>query len=431
MKSYGQLWRRIISEDNLCEAWRRVRCRRSSSPAIIAFERDIDDNLASLIKDLSAGVYRPGEYRQFAIRDPKPRTISCAPVRDRVVHHALCAVIAPLLEKSFLPNSYACRKGFGMHRACRHVRREAGKHGWFVKLDIRHFFDNVDHARLKELILPMFREKAVRALLSSIIDCDLPNVEHGKGLPIGNLTSQWFANVYLNALDHLLAEELGLGNAFVRYMDDLIVLCDSKSEAWAVVDRVSRWLQDERGLELKEKATVVAPVSEGIPFLGLRIFSGCRRLQGRKFRHMRRLGRSRYLAMCKGEVDESALCRSLVAMQGALDWYGFKGVLKDEIFKAPGEGASSGLNRVNRGGSWNNNARNCRSANRNNNSPDNTNDNLGFRPLNIMPTSGQAGSNPGSPALRECEDENAIGAKRLVSEKPKDAAQFIKADLVM
>ncbi len=316
MKSHGQLWERVASAENLLAAWGRVRRGHAGSEAVQEFAANLDGNLNALRDALVAGTYRPGAYRQFRVMDPKPRTISCAPVRDRVVHHALCGVVTPLL----------------IERIVRHP---------------------------------------------------VPGLPEGRGLPIGNLTSQWFANTYLSGLDHHLKETLRVPG-YIRYMDDFAVFADSKAECWRAHDAVARWLAEERGLELKSEATVIAPVAEGVPFLGLRIWPACWRLQRKRFLRTRRKFAGRVRACAAGLLDEARLQACAMAADGGVRWFGFKGILRDEKSLATGEGAASGSNRVKRGGSWNNNARNCRSANRNNNNPDNRNNNNGFRPASTL-----------------------------------------------
>ncbi|MBM4164781.1 MAG: RNA-dependent DNA polymerase [Lentisphaerae bacterium] len=396
MKSHGQLWERITSAENLLAAWGRVRKGHAGSQAVQAFGAALDANLAALRADLLAGEYRPGEYVQFRVHDPKPRTISCAPVRDRVLHHALCGVITPLLERGFTEDSYACREGKGTHRACARARDLVRAHPWFCKIDVRHYFDSIGHDRLLEVLLPKFREREVRGLIERIVRHPVPGQAGGRGLPIGNLTSQWFANAFLDGFDHQAKETMRLPG-YIRYMDDMVMFAESKPECWLALEEAERWLRDERGLQLKTEATRLAPVTEGLPFLGLRIFPACWRLQRERFLRTRRRFAGRERAYTAGLLDGERLRACAAAADGGVRWFGFKNILK-EGERATGDGAASGSNRVKRGGSWNNNARNCRSANRNNNWPDNRNNNIGFRAASTVP--GQAGSHPGSPASR-------------------------------
>ena len=370
MKSHGGLWAPITAPESLLAAWVRVRKGHAGSEAVREYADDLDANLAALRDDLLSGGYRPGEYRQFRVNDPKPRTISCAPVRDRVVHHALCGVIAPLLERSFTEDSYACREGKGTHRACRRARDLVWSNPWYCKFDVRHYFDSIGHDRLLAVLLPHFREREVRVLIETVVRHPVPGLPDGRGLPIGNLTSQWFANAYLNGFDHFAKESLRVPG-YIRYMDDMVVFAESKAACWHSLLEAEAWLRDERGLEMKTEATQLAPVGEGLPFLGLRIFPACWRLQRQRFLRTRRKIARRERQHIRGVIDERRL-------------------------------------QVKRGGSWNNNARNCRSANRNNNNnnPSNRNNNNGFR-LSRTLLPGQAGSHPGEPVSRDGGNEHA------------------------
>ena len=392
MKSYGGLWEHITAPENLLAAWGRVRKGHAGSQAVQEYAAEWEANLAGLRDDLLAGDYRPGEYRQFRMHDPKPRTISCAPVRDRVAHHALCGVITPLLERSFTEDSYACREGKGTHRACRRARELVRRNPWYCKIDVRHYFDSIEYDRLLAVLLPLFREHEVRSMIERIVRHPVPGMPEGRGLPIGNLTSQWFANAYLNGFDHFAKEGMRLPG-YIRYMDDMAMFAETKAACWKTHDDAQEWLWQERGLELKAEATLVAPVSEGLPFLGLRVFPACWRLQRERFLRTRRKFARRERACRHGLMDETRLQACAVAADGGVRWFGFKGILMKNRVWATGEGAASGSNRVIRGGSWNNNARNCRSANRNNNWPDNRNINNGFRAASTL-WPGHAGSHP-------------------------------------
>lgn len=412
MRSYGQLWERVTSPENLAAALRRVMKGRGTKRDVAAFAARREEELAALREELLSGAWRPGPYGQFRVTDPKPRTISCAPVRDRVAHHALCGVIAPLLERGFTEDCYACRVGKGTHRAAARARELVRRHGWTCKLDIRRYFDSVPHDRLLELLLPMFREKEIRRVIEMIVRHPVPGLPDGRGLPIGNLTSQWFANFYLSGLDHYAKEGLG-APGYVRYMDDIVLFADGKAEIWRLHDGVCEWVERERGLEIKGERTVTAPVSEGLAFLGLRIFPGGWRFQRSRLQRTRRKFRLRERQWLSGEIDSEQLTMCAAAAEGGVRWYGFRGILQSlggEVSKgiwAGGEGADSGSNRVKRGGSWNNTASNCRSAYRNNNDPSNRNNNIGFRLVSTMRPKGQAGSHPPSPAPRSGGDEQA------------------------
>src|SRR5262249_9952400 len=196
--------------------------------------------------------YRPGPYRTFVIREPKPRFISAAPYRDRIVHHALTQVLEPIFERFFLPDSYACRPGKGTHAAVRRCQQFARRFRYVRKADVQKFFPSLDHQVLSGLLARKIRAPDVLWLAGRIIDHSNPQEEvalwfpgdelftpggRRRGLPIGNQTSQFFANVFLDPLDHFVKDNLGAGG-FVRYCDDFLVFADDKSFLVAALPRV-------------------------------------------------------------------------------------------------------------------------------------------------------------------------------------------------
>ncbi len=429
MKSYGKLWEKITDADNIRAAWRAFVKNHGTMPAVAKYARHLDDNLAFLRGALLDGSWQPSDYHQFKIYEPKPRIISSVPVRDRIVHHALCNVCAPLMERRFIAQSYACRKNLGSHLACRRARELARRHPYFLKIDVRKYFDNVDHEILTDLLRGMFRERAVCSAFEKIIRKEIPHLVHdgaavaGKGLPIGNLTSQWFANFYLDAFDHYCVEELGFGRRYMRYMDDILVFFDSKEAAWESYYLMREWLFERRRLVLKDEATMVAPVRIGIPFLGLKIRPDGWRMKPKRFRRTQRSLRRHYIAYRRGECDMARLQEVLRSMEGTARYFGFKGVyarIDRSFVDAEGnfkfvEGerrdsgvAASPMSTVNRGGNYNNGANNCSSAGRNvNNVPGNVNENIGARLASVSDAENTEGNNvfrawrphPGQPAL--------------------------------
>lgn len=326
MKSYSGLFEEIVSVRNLERAASAAANGKQKNPEVARFIAQANEELPRLSAELTGGSYVPRPYRQFRIRDPKPRTISCADFRDRVVHHAVCDVIGPLLERRFVFDSYACRTGKGAHRAAARAQTMARRHRYFLKLDVAGFFDSVDHDMLLALLRHMFREKRLLRLLEVIVQSSLPGAQEGKGLPIGNLTSQWFANLYLDGLDHYVKEAMRMPG-YIRYMDDMLVFSNAKAGLWAAHDAIEDYLHRNRALSLKKTATVLAPVTEGMPFLGLRIFPGRWRLQRQRFLRTRRRMRGRERSFLAGQLSAEQLVLSGGAAQGILSWFGIKGVL--------------------------------------------------------------------------------------------------------
>jgi retron-type reverse transcriptase len=311
MKRHRDLFPQVCSFENLHRAFREARRGKRDREEVAAFEYDAEKNLLDLQAELLDGSYRPGPYRHFWIRDPKRRKISAAPFRDRVVHHALCQVIEPIFEPTFIHDSYACRIGKGTHRAVDRCQSFARRHPYVLKADIRKFFPSVDHAILLDLLARRIADRQVMDLIGRIVKSgegvldedyvmhwfpgdDLLTPLRPRGLPIGNLTSQFWGNVYLDDLDQHVKRRLHC-RAYVRYADDFVLFADDKARLHRWREEIDRWLERLR-LTLHPRKSVVFPVRDGIDFLGYRVFPARRRVRRvavRRFtRRLRRLRRA-------------------------------------------------------------------------------------------------------------------------------------------
>jgi len=291
MKRQGNLWADVVSFENLLVASRAARKGKRFKPNVLRFEYDIEREILRLQEELSSKCWNPGPYREHIIRVPKERKISAAPYPDRVVHHALVRVIEPVFEKSFIYHSYACRKGKGTHRAVDAFEMLLRKYKWCLKMDVEKFFPSIDHEILKDVIRRKIKCQDTLWLIDRIIDGSNPQdspwryfpgddlftpAERRRGIPIGNLTSQFFANVMLDPLDHKVTDDLRLG-AYVRYCDDFAMFSDSKEDLLRARERIGRFLERYRLLPHPTKCHVF-PTRWGCPFLGYRILPGYRRL---------------------------------------------------------------------------------------------------------------------------------------------------------
>ncbi|NLF68656.1 MAG: RNA-directed DNA polymerase [Candidatus Anammoximicrobium sp.] len=330
MKSVGGLFEIITNAANLESAMHRAAQGKRHRKSVQRFLADGPAELEQLHADLIDGTYRPLPYRQFSVRDPKPRLISCADFRDRVVHHAICGQLAPVIERRLIDDTYACRCGKGSHRAVLRAQAFCRRYRYCLKTDIRRYYDSVDHATLEDLLGRLLRESALRQLLSTIIRHPLPGQMPGRGLPIGNLTSQWFGNLYLDETDHWIKETRG-APGYVRYMDDLVVWSDSKAWLWALADDLEEHVGATRSLQLKAERTLVAPCSVGVPFLGYRIFPGLIRHQGQRARRRRRLFRQREEAYLRGELTAQELTACARSMDGSRQFLRAGEPLRSEI----------------------------------------------------------------------------------------------------
>jgi len=303
MKTYSHLYEKVYDFENLYLAWRKA-CKGKRGRAQPAqFERVQEEQLLALQGELQTFTYRPGGYHNFFVHDPKKRLISAAPFRDRVVHHALYRVIEPIWERRFIHDTYANRVGKGTHRALDRTQEYARRHRYVLQCDVRQFFPSIDHAILQNELARLIRDERALWLCSQILKSgegvlseeyemawfegdDLFSAERPRGLPIGNLTSQFWANVYLNGFDHFVKRELKCP-AYVRYVDDFLLFSDDSRILLGWRNAVIRYLADLR-LTLHEEAAQVYPVSTGIPFLGFRVYPSHRRVKSRKVIHFRR-----------------------------------------------------------------------------------------------------------------------------------------------
>jgi len=299
------VYERLCSWDNLYLAYRKAAKGKRGKPPAACFEYRLEDNLIQLQRELRTKTYRPGAYDSFYIHEPKRRLISAAPFRDRVVHHALCTVIEPRFERSFIHDSYANRVGKGTHRALDRCQQFARRFRYVLSCDVVRFFPSIDHVILRRILARKVSDDDVLWLIDRILESgrgvlseeyeviyfpgdDLWAALRRRGLPIGNLTSQFWANCYLNPFDHFIKRELRCGKqrgGYLRFVDDFLLFTDEKPTLW-------RWKRalEERLTRLRLTIHAGAhprPVTEGIPFLGFVVYPDRRRLKRRKGIHFR------------------------------------------------------------------------------------------------------------------------------------------------
>jgi retron-type reverse transcriptase len=301
LKRQAGLFERVVRFENLLLAARKAARGKRDRPTVARFEFHLERELLALQEELTAATYRPGVFFTFEIRDPKRRAICAAPFRDRVVHHAVCGVLEPAFERRLIFDSYACRSRKGTHAAIARAQHLARRYRYFLKCDVRKFFASVDHALPRALLARMFKDAPLLDLLGRIVAHSPPGAAPGKGLPIGNLTSQHFANLYLGELDHHLKEREQV-KGYLRYMDDLLLFGDDKPSLHLLLAEIRRFLAERLALGLKEEATVLAPVGEGIAFLGFRVYPGLIRLNRRTLRRFHGQVRDRERGYAAGAI---------------------------------------------------------------------------------------------------------------------------------
>ena len=312
MKARG-LFDGIASFPALLAAARKAAKGKLRKPGVAAFLANLETEVLRLERALRSERYRPGRYTTIDIKDPKPRMVSAAPFRDRVVHHALCALVEPVFERGFIHDSYANRQDKGTHRAVARYEHFRDRTAHVLRCDIYRYFPAIDHAILKADLRRRIACPPTLRLLDRIIDGANPQepvhvhfpgddlltpIERRRGLPIGNLTSQFFANLYLNGLDHFCKEVLR-AKGYLRYVDDFALFHDSYGQLEEWRHRIAEYLEGRR-LLLHPRKTAILPTKEPARFLGFVLLPGGRRRlpedNVRRFRNRLRSLQDRYRA---------------------------------------------------------------------------------------------------------------------------------------
>ena len=338
MKKFKNLYPQLISFGNLYLAALKAERGKRGHPDVAAFDFDLEANLLRLQEQLATHTYRHSRYYSFRIYDPKSRLISAAPFRDRVAHHALVRVIEPLFERSFITDSYANRVGKGTHRALDRCQAFARRYRYVLQCDLRQFFPSVDHAVLRDILARKIADPDVLWLMDRILESGVgvlddeydmvyfpqddplsPGPTPGslgsgqglfaanrpRGLPIGNLTSQFWANCYLNPFDHFVKRQLRC-QAYLRYVDDFLLFADAKRQLWDWKRAIQGYLARLR-LTLHQRESTVYPVTNGIPFLGFRVYPSHRRLRRRNGVSFARRLRGWCVELARGELTQEQL----------------------------------------------------------------------------------------------------------------------------
>jgi len=290
MKRVGNLYEAIAEWENLLHAfYLATRGKRLKNQAM-QYEKNLYHNLKSLQDSLLFQNVSLGEYRFFTIYDPKERLICAAPFEDRVLHHAIMNVAEPMFEKMQIYDSYACRKNKGTESALIRALHFTKHFGYFLKLDIRKYFDSIPHTKLKQILAKLCKDKALLSLFNRIVDSY--SVREGYGLPIGNLTSQYFANMYLAVFDRYVKENLKI-KGYIRYMDDMLIFLDSMQKIKDARVHAVNFLSEKLYLTCKEQS--LGKTEKGVPFLGFLIKPrGIFLLQKKKKRFKKRFKEYQY-----------------------------------------------------------------------------------------------------------------------------------------
>jgi len=263
----------IASVENLLEAWREFARGKQTKRDVQGFSLRLVDNILALREDLINHTYRHGGYHAFNISDPKPRSIHKAAVRDRLLHHAICRVLYPFFDKRFIADSYSCRVGKGTHKALDRFRsfayRASRNHTrtcWVLKCDIRKFFASVDHRTLLDVLSRTIPDRDLIELLEEIV-ASFSSGPVGVGLPLGNLTSQLFVNIYMNEFDQFVKHQLRVEH-YLRYADDFAILSHERRWLEELMPLVDTFLRDRLRLTLHPEKVFIKSFASGVDFLG-------------------------------------------------------------------------------------------------------------------------------------------------------------------
>lgn len=300
MKRQGNLLEKIADMSNLELAYYKAKKGKKDSAAIRLYGEQLYHNLAQLRTQLLSGEVQIGNYHFFIVYDPKKRQICAAPFEQRVLHHALMHICHPYFEKKQVSDSYASRIGKGTYAALEKARVYARNYSWYLKLDMRKYFDSIHHGVLRRQLCRMFKDPLLLRIFDEIIDSY--SVEQGRGVPIGNLTSQYFANHYLSSADHYVKEVLRVP-ASVRYMDDVVLWHQNKEQLLEIGNLYQDYIQNE--LRLSLKPFCLNQSIKGLPFLGYLVFPGTTRLAKRsRKRYISKI--THYDSLVKNEVWSQA-----------------------------------------------------------------------------------------------------------------------------
>ena len=324
MKRYGHLYPQITTFENLLKAAKKAQRSKRFHPAVLAFNDQLEKELFKLQKELFTQTYQPGGYKTFEIYEPKRRIISAAPYRDRVVHHALCNVIAPIFERTFIATTYANRTGYGSHRALDQCVKYARSSRYVLQCDICKYFPSIDIIILKQQIRRKLKCSKTHWLIDTILDNPsdgetpidyfpgdnlLTPLERPKGLPIGNLTSQFLANVYLNGFDRYVKETLKV-RKYLRYVDDFSLFSDDHQFLANCRQRIEDYLTTLR-LKIHPIKSQLFQTRYGVNYVGFRIFPDRIRVRNHNLQTGRKRLNQFQVDYVNGDLSATEILQSL------------------------------------------------------------------------------------------------------------------------
>lgn len=318
----SRLFFQITVFANLVRAWKLASRGKRNRLPVARFAAEMDIRLVEIKKALEIGSWQPSGHRQFFVYDPKFRSIAAPPFADRVVHHAICTVIEPLFERRFIFDSYACRVDKGAHRGAARLQKFLRKKRttYALKCDVSKFFASINHDVLRRIIRQTIPDPKLLNVLDLIV------AGYSPGIPIGNLTSQLFANIYLDQLDHFIKEELRV-KYYLRYMDDFIVLGENKADLTKTLAAIRAFLIDTLKLELHPRKVRLFPARLGVDFVGYVVFTDHILLRPKNVRRFAKKLRKQQKALAQGKITQEELMasvRSWIAHAVHADTFGLR-----------------------------------------------------------------------------------------------------------
>lgn len=307
MQRVGNLFEKLISYDNLLLAFLKAK-KGTKTGETKKFEFNLERELLKLKEELISEKYKPTKYKYFILKEPKEREVSVATFKDRVVHHSIVNILEPIFEKTFIFDSYANRKNKGLLKGIKKLQKMIKTNReYYLKADIEKFFDNIDYEIMLNLIERKIKDKKIIKLIKIVLKNDISKT---KGLPIGNLTSQFFANIYLTGLDHFIKEKLKV-KKYVRYMDDFVIIEDDIEKIKNFKEEIEKYLENNLELKLKKSATYVNKVDNGISFCGVRIFKNLIRVRRESLKYSLLKIKNKLKLFEKNKTSEDKLYETL------------------------------------------------------------------------------------------------------------------------
>jgi len=301
------MYEKVYNYQRLYEAYERARKAKRYRNEVLQFSYALEENLIKLQNELIWHTYKVGEYNSFIVHDPKIRQIVALPFKDRIIQHSLNAAVEPIFEKRMIYDSYACRVGKGTHAIARRISYFMGKpeNYYYLKADIKAYFASINRDILRKLLEKRIIDPETMWLIDQIL-----NSSPYAGLPLGNLMSQLFANVYLHELDHFVKNILGI-KYYVRYMDDFLIFNKNKPHLEQILDKIRFFLNTKLGLSLNSK-TRIGKSSEGCVFVGYRIWDNNKLIKKQSLKRMRRKEK----AWEKGKISDDRYIASIGSWMG-------------------------------------------------------------------------------------------------------------------